>query len=492
MSVGQEDFKRSGYEVIDWINDYLSHPERYAVLSLVKPGEIKNQLPQSPPEQPEAMETILKDVERIIAPGLTHWNHPGFMAYFAITASKPAILGELLSAAFNNNAMMWKTGPAATELEEVVLDWLRQLLGLPKGLFGIINDTASVSSLVALVAAREALDLKIRERGMAGRAELSRLRLYTSEQAHSSIEKAAIVVGIGQEGVRKISVDDDYRMRADALQKAIEQDLAAGVKPFCVVATVGTTSTTSIDPVAEIARVCQKYKLWLHVDAAYAGSAAILPEMREVLDGCDKADSIVVNPHKWLFVPVDCSVLYCRRPEILRRAFSLMPEYLETSEQDTVTNYMDFGIALGRRFRSLKLWMTIRAFGVEGLREHLRLHIQLAQKFRSWIEEHPDFELLAPTPFSVVCFRFRPRDISLNAQDLEAYLNRINEALLDAVNKTGEIYLSHTKLNGKFTIRLAIGNIRTTEAHVQRAWELLKHHAIRLHSKMRPVRVKIG
>ena len=480
-----ESFRRDGHRLIDWIAEYLAHPERYPVLAQVEPGQVRRTLPKEPPEKPEPLEAILQDVEKIIVPGLTHWNHPGFFAYFAITGSGPGILGELLSAAFNVNAMLWRTAPVATELEELVLGWLRQLVRLPPEFMGLINDTASVSSLCAIAAAREALGLGIREEGMAGRSDLPRLRLYTSEQAHSSIEKAAIVLGLGQAGVNKIAVDEEFRLRSQDLEAAIKEDLKAGWKPFCVVATVGTTSTTSVDPVLEIADICERYKLWLHVDAAYAGAAAILPEKRWALAGCERADSIVVNPHKWLFVPIDCSAFYCRHPSILRQAFSLVPEYLRTSEDDRVRNLMDYGIQLGRRFRALKLWMVLRAFGSEGLRQRLRAHIALAERFQGWIEASPDFELLAPVSFSVVCFRTRPCGLP-TGPETEAYLNRLNERLLESVNRTGEVFLSHTELNGRFTLRLAIGNLRTTETHVRRAWDLLQEHAARLDAELRP------
>jgi aromatic-L-amino-acid decarboxylase len=484
-----ESFRRDGHRLIDWIAEYLAHPERYPVLAQVEPGQVKRSLAKEPPEKPEPLEAILQDVEKIIVPGLTHWNHPGFFAYFAITGSGPGILGELLSAAFNVNAMLWRTAPAATELEEIVLDWLRQLLGLPPEFMGLINDTASVSSLCAIAAAREALGLRIREEGMAGRPDLPRLRFYTSEQAHSSIEKAAIVLGLGQAGVKKIVVDEEFRLRSDVLEAAIKEDLKAGWKPFCVVATVGTTSTTSVDPVPEIAEICERYKLWLHVDAAYAGAAAILPEKRWALASCERADSIVVNPHKWLFVPIDCSAFYCRHPRVLKQAFSLVPEYLRTPEEDRVRNFMDYGIQLGRRFRALKLWMVLRAFGSEGLRQRLRAHIALAERFQGWIEASPDFELLAPVSFSVVCFRNRPCGLPAGPET-EAYLNRLNERVLESVNRTGEVFLSHTELNGRFTLRLAIGNLRTTEAHVRRAWDLLQEHAARLDAELRPAALK--
>jgi len=493
-----KDFRIYGHQAIDWIADYLARPDKYPVLAQVKPGQIRDALPRSPPEDPEAMDSILKDLDRIIVPGITHWNHPAFFAYFALTGSGPGILGELLSAAFNVNAMLWKTSPAATELEEVVLDWLRQMLGLPADFQGIIYDTASISSLHAMAAAREALaDLRVREEGLAGRPEVPCLRLYTSEQAHSSIEKGAILIGIGQRGVRKIPVDDQFRMDPVALRQAIEEDAKSGWRPFCVVATVGTTSTTSIDPVAEIAEICGEKRLWLHVDAAYGGAAAVVPEMRCVLEGCERADSIVVNPHKWLFTPIDASAFYCRRPDILQRAFSLIPEYLRTSEGESVRNYMDYGIQLGRRFRALKLWMIFRYFGHKGLAARIREHVELAHQFASWIDGDRNFERLAPVPFSTICFRARPKDLadlpgkSPSVTNMtERYLDSLNEALLEAVNATGQVYLSHTRLRGKFVIRLAIGNIRTTERYVSRAWALLRDHAARLDGECRPTALR--
>lgn len=475
-----EVFRKFGYQAIDWIADYLAHPGRHPVLPRVQPGDIARQLPRHPPEAGEPMEAILQDFDRLIVPGLTHWNHPGFMAYFAVTGSAPGILGELLSAALNVNGMLWKTSPAATELEEVALDWLRQMLGLPPGFMGIITDTASVSTLCAVVAAREALGARVREEGMAGRTDLPRLCLYTSEHAHSSVEKAAITMGIGQAGVRKIAVDADFRMDPGALGRKVVGDLAAGWRPFCVVATVGTTSTTSIDPVPAIARICEQYGLWLHVDGAYGGMAAILPEMRGVLRGCDRADSIVVNPHKWLVTPIDCSAFYCRRPEVLRAAFSLVPEYLRTAEGEGVRNYMEYGVSLGRRFRALKLWMIIRYFGHEGLAAIIREHCRIGQAFAAWVDQDPDFERLAPVPFSTVCFRTHPGRLRRGGPVSEESLNRLNEALLEAVNATGEVFLSHTKLGERVSLRLSVGNARTTEAHVRRAWDLVREQAARL------------
>jgi aromatic-L-amino-acid decarboxylase len=467
-----EDFRRYGHQVVDWIADYLAGVGDYPVLAQVAPGDIRHALPAQPPEQPEAMEAILADIDRVLMPGITHWNSPGFMAYFGITGSGPGILGEMLSGALNINAMLWRTSPAATELEQVTLDWLRQMLGLPRPLFGVINDTASSGVLYALAAAREAIpDLHIRQQGMSGRAEVPRLRYYASQEAHSSVEKAGIVLGVGQAGLRKIGVDSEFRMDVAELERAIQEDLAEGYRPFAIVATVGTTSTTSIDPVPQIADVCERYGLWLHIDGAYGGSAAVAPEMRPVLAGCERADSLIVNPHKWLFTPIDCSVFYTRKPDVVKAAFSLVPEYLRNAESmgDEVPNLMDYGTSLGRRFRSLKLWMVMRYFGEEGLAARIREHIRLGQLVAQWVDEAPDFERMAPTPFSTVCFRVHPRGM-----DDEAALESLNERIMNRINATGHFFLSHTKLRGKYTIRIAIGNLRTTEQDVRNLWQELQ------------------
>jgi aromatic-L-amino-acid/L-tryptophan decarboxylase len=461
-----EELRSEGRRLVEWIAGYLQDVERYPVLSRLKPGEVKAGLPASPPARGEALKTILADVETRIVPGLTHWNHPGFFAYFSNSSTTPAILAEMLSAAFNVNGMLWKTSPAATELEVLVLDWLRQMTGLPEGLFGVIQDSASASTLVGLAAAREAVPgLDVRRRGLMGQA---RLRMYASEQAHSSVEKAGIVLGIGQEGLRKIPVDAEFRMDVRALARAIAEDRAAGWTPFAVTATVGSTSTTSIDDVPEIADVCEKERLWLHVDAAYAGSAAVAPELRWLLRGCERADSLVMNPHKWLFVPVDLSAFYTRRPEVVKAAFSLLPDYLRTAEESVAPNLMDYGVSLGRRFRALKLWMVIRAFGQEGLASRIREHVRIAGALREWVEADPDFEVSAPSPLSVVCFRWRGPGLAPEEADA------VNERLLDTVNASGEAYLSHTKLHGRIVLRLAIGNVRTEERHVRRAWERIQ------------------
>ncbi|MGB7925438.1 MAG: pyridoxal-dependent decarboxylase [Pyrinomonadaceae bacterium] len=471
------DFRRHGHKIIDWIGDYLEQIEERPVLAQVEPGDLKAQLPPAPPEKGEAMDEMLADVDRLIVPALTHWNHPSFFALFATSTSAPGIFGELLSAAFDVKAMLWRTSPAATELEEVALDWLRQMMGLPETFEGIIYDTASVASFHAIAAARENLDLRIREDGMSGRADLPLLRVYASEQAHSSIEKAILALGLGQRSLVKIPTDDEYRMDASELARAIDEDLRNGALPFCVVATLGTTSTASIDPVPAIADICEERKLWLHVDAAYAGSAAVVPEMRDHFAGCERADSLVTNPHKWLFTPFDLSAFYCRHMDVLRRAFTLLPEYLRTSEAETVHNHMDYGIQLGRRFRALKLWMVIRYFGHEGLAARIREHCRLACLFAAWVDEARDWELLAPVSFSLVCFRARPLIAGEAADVRAARLDALNEALMNNLNATGQAYISHTRLNGVFTLRLAIGNIRTTEEHIRRIWELLNEQA---------------
>lgn len=460
-----DEFKNAGYSLIDWAADYLNNIEEYPVLPNIKPGDIKSKLPDEPPFEGENFERIINDINEIILPGVTHWQHPNFMAYFASTASGPGILADIVSSTLNSNGMVWKSSPALTELEEVVLNWYKKMLNIPDEFKGIIYDTASVSSLHGIAAARENLNLNIRNKGL---FDLPKLRLYCSEQAHSSIEKAAVTLGIGLEGVRKISADSEFRMIPSELEAAIKNDLKNGIIPFCVVATVGTTSTTSVDPVDEIAEICEKYNLWLHVDAAYAGSAAMLPELKNYFKGIEKADSIVTNPHKWLFVPIDLSVFYTRKPEILKRAFSLVPEYLKTGEDSLVDNLMDYGIQLGRRFRALKLWFVIRYFGIEGLRERIREHIRLAKLFAGWIDEHPNFERLAPVPFSTVCFRAVKNGMN------EDSINYLNEKLMNEINSTGKLFLTHTKLNNKFTLRLVVSGIRQEERHVQQAWDLIK------------------
>jgi len=454
--------------VADWISEYLKGVASYPVLARVRPGEIREQLPPELPEKGEAFPEMLRDFEEVILPGVTHWNHPGFFAYFSLTGSAPGVLGEMLASALNINAMVWRSSPVGTELEEHTLAWLRDLLGLPKGYDGTINDSASSSSLYALAAAREAKLPEAWEHGLSG---APRGRFYASEQAHSSIDKAVITLGFGRSGIRKIPTDEAFRMVPGELRRAVEEDLEAGFRPLGVVATLGTTSTTSVDPVAAIGEIAREFDLWLHVDAAYGGPAAAVPEFRPLFTGWEEADSIVVNPHKWLFTPIDCSVLYMRDPEQLKRAFSLTPEYLTTAEGGVARNLMDYGVALGRRFRSLKLWFVLRYFGAEGVRDRIRQHVEMAREVAAWVDADPDWERVAPVPLSTVVLRFAPEGRSEEDQD------RMNRAVMDRVNESGEVFLSHTVLNGRVCLRIAIGNLRTRWEHLERCWELLREAA---------------
>jgi aromatic-L-amino-acid decarboxylase len=461
-------FRREGHRMVEWIADYLDGGNReYPVLSKVEPGGVSARLPAEMPVTAEDPEAVWQDFLSVILPGVTHWNHPGFMAYFGITGSGPGVLGEMLSAALDVNGMLWRTCPSATELELTVLDWLRRGLELPDEFFGFFTDTASISSLLALAAARENADPEIRYRGMAGRDDLAPFRVYASDQAHSSIAKGCLTLGFGLDGFRAVPHDAEYRMDPEALAHMVAADRAAGLRPLAVVATVGTTSTTSVDPVATIAELCATEGLWLHVDAAYAGSAALCPENRWCLDGCERADSFVFNPHKWLFTPIDASALYTRHPEIFKRAFSLVPEYLTTPVSGRVVDLMDYGVQLGRRFRALKLWWILRCFGLEGVQERIRRHMHMARSFAGWVEDHPQFERLAPTPFSVVCFRARPQGLEGEA------LDSFNMELMEHVNASGEIFLSHTKLDDGISLRVAIGNLATVDSDVNRCRELL-------------------
>jgi aromatic-L-amino-acid decarboxylase len=425
-------FRDDGAAALEWAARYLERVGDYPVLAQVEPGDIRARLPTSPPEQGEPFADVLRDLDEILLPGITHWQSPRFFAYFAVSASEPGILAELLAATLNSVAFLWRTAPASTELEELTLDWTAQLLGLPAGWHGHIEDTASTSTIAALAAGREATGGNV---------------VVCSEHAHSSVDKAAKLLGLQ---LRKIPADDEFRLRVDTLDLT---DAAA------LVATVGTTSTASVDPVPELADACEDAGVWLHVDAAYAGSAWVCPELRWSQAGVDRADSLVVNAHKWLFTPMDCSLLWSRRPEDLRRAFSLVPEYLRTSEE--VDSLSDYGPALGRRFRSLKLWAVLRCYGRAGLEARIREAVRLAELFEGWVRDEPGWELCAPRHFSLVCFR---RD----ASDEE------NEELVARLNRSGELFLSHTRLDGRYVLRLAIGNERTTEEDVRRAWEALR------------------
>ncbi|MBE7465386.1 MAG: amino acid decarboxylase [Planctomycetes bacterium] len=464
-------FRAAAHRTADLVADYLQRVPQYPVLGACKPGDVAAQLPAAPPEHAEPAEALLADYARIIEPNLTHWNHPGFLAYFSITGSGPGILGEWLAAGLNVNAMLWRTSPAATELEERVCDWLRQMLVLPSEFQGHLNDTASISTMLALAAAREAAGLDVRTHGLAG---LPPLTVYCSDQAHSSVDKAAIALGLGLDQLRRIPCDAAFRLDVSALERVLAADRAAGKRPIALVATAGTTSTTSVDPLRALGEIARRENLWYHIDAAYAGSAAICPEFRALLDGLELADSVVTNPHKWLFTPVDCSVLFTRKPGVLKAAFALTPEYLRSAETG-VTNLNEYGVQLGRRFRALKLWFVIRAFGAEGLRARIRQHVQWASEFRSWVEADPGFEVCAPSPFSTVCFRAVPPGTP-EAQD------RFNATLLESVNAAGPVFLSHTKLRDRYVLRLAIGNLRTTLAHVLQAWTLIGEAAKKLNA----------
>lgn len=469
-----EDFRKFGYQIIDQLADYFDGMENYPVLSQVEPDWLRNSLPTEPPQQGEDFGEVLKDVDRLIMPAVTHWNHPNFHGLFSTSTSSVGVFGEMFAAAFDMKAMLWRTAPASTELEDVVLDWLRQMMALPSHFEGIIYDTASVSTMHAIAAAREKANLRVRDEGMSGRDDVPLMRVYTSEHVHSSIDKACITLGLGLKSLRKIECNERFELIAEKLAEAIEDDIAAGYLPICVIPTIGTTSTSSVDPVDAIADICEKHGIWLHVDTAYAGSTAILPEMQPLFKGWERADSIVVNPHKWLFTPFDLSVLYCKDLGVLKEAFSLVAEYLRTSDEQNVKNGMDYGIQLGRKFRALKLWFVIRYFGVEGMQARLREHCRLARLFASWVEQSKDWELMAPTPFALVCFRATGA-VSIPARPHDAQLNTLNERIMNDINASGEAYLSHTKLSGNFTLRLSVGSIRVEERHIEKVWALLNN-----------------
>ncbi len=457
LDPSSDEFRAAGHRMIDWIADYLGGVDRYPVLARVKPGEIESRLPDAPRQDGRPYAALADDFQSKLLPGVTHWNHPAFFAYFAITGSQAGILAELLTAALNTNGMLWRTSPSLTELETVTLRWLREALGLPDDLFGIINDTASINSFLALAAAREALGLDIRGLGMTGR-DLPPLRVYCSEHAHSSIDKAALALGIGASGIVHIESDEKFRMRPDALETAIARHRAAGALPCFVVATTGTTSTGAVDPVRAVGEIARREKIWLHVDSAYAGSATVCPEFRWIWDGLEYADSIVVNPHKWFFTPIDCSVLYTRKPDVLRQTFSLVAEYLKTTDSSEL-NYMDYGLQLGRRFRALKLWYVMEHYGLERLRGVIRDHVRYAERLADELRAKPGVEVMTQS-FSVVVFRLTAGD--------EATM-----AAMERMNASGRLFLSHTKLRGRYGIRVAIGNGATEWEHVARVLEFL-------------------
>lgn len=464
------DYRKQAHAFVDWIADYYESVEQYPVKSQVKPREIFDQLPDAAPELGEPMDVIFDDFKNIVLPGLTHWQHPKFFAYFPSNASYPSLLAEMLMAATSVQGMIWETSPASTEMEEKVLGWLRDAMGLPKSWNGVIQDTASSATLAAILSARErASGFETNEKGLFG---MEAFRVYVSSQTHSSIEKDVKIAGIGRANVVKIGVDDQFSMKPDLLRAAIAKDREQGFTPLCVVATLGTTSSTAIDPLRPIAEICRDENIWLHVDAAYAGTALLLPEYRWMIDGVDLVDSFVFNPHKWLFTNFDCSVYYVKEKEVLINTFAILPEYLRTASHGKVNNYCDWHIQLGRRFRSLKLWFVLRSFGLEGIRQKLRLHISLAAELEKQIAAHPDFELLAPRHLNLLCFRYRPAAITD-----PNLLNQMNESLLQSINASGKAYLTHTKLNETFTLRLVLGNTGLEERHVEEVWKLIRETA---------------
>jgi aromatic-L-amino-acid decarboxylase len=466
-----DEFRRHGHAVVDWIADYHSRIESFPVLSQVQPGEIRASLPASPPVKGEPFETLLKDVENLILPGVTHWQSPNFFAYFPSNSSGPGILGDLLSSGLGVQGMLWSTSPACTELETHVLDWLVPMLGLPEKFLssstggGVIQDTASSAALCALLAARErATGYVSNQKGCDGR-----IVAYVSSQTHSAVEKAAMIAGIGRSNVRSIDVDENFAMRPDALARQIEDDKRNGRIPCFVCATVGTTSSNAMDPIPEIARVAQRHNLWLHIDAAMAGTAMLCPEFRHLQNGVDLADSYSFNPHKWMFTNFDCNCFWVADRKALIQTLSILPEFLrnQATESGAVIDYRDWHIQLGRRFRSLKLWFVIRHYGVEGLQHHIRRHVQLAQVFAGWVRDDARFELAAPLPLNLVCFRHKGGDAA-------------NQTIMERLNRSGDLFLTHTKLNGKFTLRFCVGQTNTEERHVERAWKRIREEAEKL------------
>ncbi|MEN7549261.1 aminotransferase class V-fold PLP-dependent enzyme [Rapidithrix thailandica] len=461
-----EEFRNFGHNMVDWMADYFQQIESLPVKAQVEPGEIYQQLPELPPEEAESFSQIFRDFQTKILKGITHWQHPNFFAYFPANNSYPSILGEMLTATLGAQCMIWETSPAAAELEQKVMEWMKQMMGLPAEFTGVIQDTASTATLCALLTAREsATDFQSNKSGLDSKTKFT---VYCSTQTHSSIDKAIKIAGIGSDQLRKIPVDRDFAMRPDALEKEIQTDIALGFHPLCVVASIGTTSSTAIDPVKKIGEICQKHRLWLHVDGAYAGTAMLLPEKRWIIEGLELADSYVFNPHKWMFTNFDCSAYYVKDESKLIRTFEILPEYLKTQVDKQVNNYRDWGIQLGRRFRALKLWFVIRSFGVKGLQKKIRHHIELSHYFLEAIQKHPEVELLAPTPLNLVCFRLKPSQLSS-----EEALTRLNATLMQKMNASGKVYLTHTKLNGIYTLRVAIGQTHVQKENVDQLLNLL-------------------
>lgn len=462
--INSREFRLWAHKIADWMADYYENIEKYPVKSQVQPGEIFRQLPEAAPAEGENMEQIMADFQRIILPGITHWQSPNFFAYFPANSSYPSVLGEMLTSALAAQCMMWETSPSAAELEERVMDWLRQMIGLPVFFTGVIQDSASSATLCAILSAREKYsDFKINQHGFKG---YDHCKIYCSTEAHSSIEKAVRIAGFGRANLEKIPVDEQLRMQPEKLSKAIERDIANGQKPVCVVAALGTTGTVAFDPLQEIAQICRHCDIWLHVDAAYAGSALVLPEYRWMIEGIDGVDSFVFNPHKWMFTNFDCSAYFVRDKETLIRTFEILPEYLMTKSRGAVNDYRDWGVPLGRRFRALKLWFVLRDYGVKGIQAKIREHISMTQKLAQMIRQEPDFQIMAPQNLAVVCFRYRPAGV----QDV----NSLNEKLLQRLNTTGKLYLTHTKIRGEYTLRFVIGQTLVQIHHMLEAWERIK------------------
>jgi aromatic-L-amino-acid/L-tryptophan decarboxylase len=459
-----ESFRKHGHDFVDWLADYFARIEDMHVKPDTKPGDIIRQLPPAPPQTAEPMEHIFRDFQQLILPGMTHWQHPGWMAYFPANNSPASVLAEMLTAGLGAQCMSWQTSPAATELEERVMDWLRQMIGLPEPFSGVIQDTASTATLCALLSARErASEFKVNQEGMN-----PGMRVYITSETHSSIEKGVKIAGYGKGNLRIVDTDMAMAMNPLALEWAIKEDLEAGDTPACVVATLGSTSSMAMDPVQDIAAVCSKYNVWLHVDAAFAGTAAMVPELNHFMRGVEQADSFVFNPHKWMMTNFDCSAYFVKDAATLVRTFEIHPEYLKTAADQQVKNYRDWGIQLGRRFRALKLWFVIRSYGVEGIQHMVREHVRLAGLFASWLKNDWNFEIMAPPQLSLVCFRLNPGNMS------EEQLSGLNQQLLDRINESGEIFLTHTRLKDSFCIRMAIGSRTTEERHVTKAWEIIQ------------------